>query len=712
MLRKPNLVAFLLVCLLPTLAFSQFYKPATYGNGYDWIRTHEADLNNDGKEDVVTLTEVSTQSGNTYEVVSVLGNGKGGFGAPIASPVTGINNPYLFNFAVGNFTSSGFPDVVFTGSDPVTGVAAIGVMLGQGNGSFGATQVFDAPLASGAAAIVTGDFTGHGNIDIALWANGKLIVFPGKGDGTFSSAITSPAATGSSCLGAADFNKDGKLDLTNGVAVFLGNGNGTFQSAIPVPDGDCNIAIADLNGDGTPDLVTGTITTQFYGIRVHLNPGNGQFDAGTFYNTGYDGGEAIRTADFNGDKATDIAALNPYDNNITVLLNQGNGTFTPSKDKNWLTGARGYDFVAGNFDSDNNSNADLVFVNSFEILSVALGNGDGTFQDAISQNVLGEPGPGYGTYIPADVNNDGKIDLVFNDGVMLGNGDGTFKKMIGFPTGCNATTVGVFSSNGKLDIAGPGTNNTGVAVCMGNGDGTFGSPTIFDSGIAHQFVLAGSFTNSGNVDLAASDQGGISILLGNGNGTFQNGIGTALNSFPAFVLGDFNNDGNLDVAAIDYPNVSVLLGQGNGKFSSPVNTSIPGAYRLYTADMNNDGKLDLVVSNNADYQYSIDIWLGNGSGGFTNSSNTSTKANSPQFLAIADFNLDGNLDIAVSGAPWYMTLLLGDGKGGVTSQTNYLSSSGVVGIFAADFNGDKKPDVVQPTFPKHPTLTTFLNLEK
>jgi hypothetical protein len=704
--RKHYLVAFLFVCLLPSLAFSQFYSPKTYGKGYDWSRLHETDLNNDGKEDVVTLTSIYS-NGYTYYVVAVLGNGKGGFGSPIATQITGINEPA--EFSVGSFTSSGFTGVVFTGTDPVTGVPALGVMLGQGNGSFGTAQVFDTGLTGSIDSIVTGDFTGDGNTDIAVQVgNGTIAVFPGNGNGTFGSPITTTETVASSCLGAADFNNDGKLDLTNGVAVFLGNGNGTFQSAITVPDGDCAIAIADLNGDGAPDLVTGTYGTQFYGIRVHLNPGTGKFTAGTFYNTGYFGGWAIKTADFNGDKATDIAALNLYDQNITVLLNKGNGTFTPSKNLNWNTG-HSYDFVADAFDQDNNSNADLVFTDPYGLLSVALGNGDGTFQDATSQNNV-EPSPGYGTYISADVNNDGKIDLVFNNGVMLGNGNGTFQKIILFPNGCSATTVGVFSSNGKLDIAGPGTNNTGVAVCMGNGDGTFGNPTIFDSGVAHEFVLAGQFTGSGNVDLAASDQGGISILLGNGNGTFQDGIPTALNSFPTFVLGDFNNDGNLDIAAVDYPNVSVLLGQGNGKFSAPVNTAI-SATQLYTADMNNDGKLDLVVAGSTNSQPTIAIWLGNGSGGFTNSSTTTVKGG-VQFLAIADFNLDGNLDVAASAQPWYMLLLTGDGKGGVSSQTNFLSASTIGGVFAADFDGNKAPDVVQFAHPLHPVLVTFLNNEK
>jgi hypothetical protein len=284
-----------------------------------------------------------------------------------------------------------------------------------------------------------------------------------------------------------------------------------------------------------------------------------------------------------------------------------------------------------------------------------------------------------------------------------------------FATGIDPGGIAVadFNGDGLLDAAvTDGTEGT-VTILLGQADGTFKQHGKAISESSAGAIVAADFNNDGKVDLVVADWIGssVTVYLGNGNGTFKKGITSKVNYYASGIaVGDFNNDGNLDIAAVDYPNVSVLLGQGNGKFSAPVNTAI-SATQLYTADMNNDGKLDLVVAGSTNSQPTIAIWLGNGSGGFTNSSTTTVKGG-VQFLAIADFNLDGNLDVAASAQPWYMLLLTGDGKGGVSSQTNFLSASTIGGIFAADFDGNKAPDVVQFAHPLHPVLVAFLNNEK
>jgi hypothetical protein len=698
------IVMTLLLLLFPIAASAQFYQLKTYGASGEGLSTLvKADLNHDGKPDAVGL---SFQGGQTYAVVGMLGDGKGGFLPPKSTLITNLDNAN--NLSVGDFNDDGFPDVVVAGSDPVTGAPSIGIMLGKGDGTFQPTKTYPSGTTYPVSFTVTGAFTGNGKIDVALVApSGGVSVVPGKGNGVFGSPIMTTMSLSSTCLAAADFNKDGKLDLTNGTDVLLGNGDGTFQAPLAVPEGNCGVAIADLNHDGIPDLVTGSSPSDSQAIRVHLGNGTGKFDVGTPYHTGHTAGSVIHAADLTGSGATDIVVLNGGDADFTILLNQGSGTFKIGNTYNG--GDNPFTFFIADLNQADKSQLDLAFL-TIGSIAVAPGNGDGTFQDELAQNDLN---PVQILVTAADVNNDGKADLIFANGVALGNGDGTFQPPIPFPTGCNnITTVGDFNHDGKLDIAGPGAGfqPSGVFVCLGNGDGTFGKAAVYDQSIQHQFVLAGDFNHDGNLDLAASDQGGISILLGKGDGTFRSGIPTAVNAvFPKFALGDFNNDGKLDIAATDTNTVSVLLGKGNGKFSAPVTNSIPGA-PIYAGDMNNDGKLDLVVLT-AGTENAANVWLGNGNGTFKQASSTKT-AGTPHGAVLGDFNLDGNLDVAVDAGPFATQVLLGNGKGGL-KPTKYLSGAGQSPIVTADFNGDHRPDLVVTPFPgNHLKLVVFLNTLK
>src|SRR5579872_3760460 len=98
-----------------------------------------------------------------------------------------------FQLTVGDFNNDGFPDAVVKGTDPVTGAYAVGVMLGNGDGTFKATNVIDIPTAN--TPPVTGDFNNDGKIDIAVGGS-QITVLPGNGNGTFGarSRPTNPLA--------------------------------------------------------------------------------------------------------------------------------------------------------------------------------------------------------------------------------------------------------------------------------------------------------------------------------------------------------------------------------------------------------------------------------------------------------------------------------------------------------------------------------------
>ena len=195
-------------------------------------------------------------------------------------------------------------------------------------------------------------------------------------------------------------------------------------------------------------------------------------------------------------------------------------------------------------------------------------------------------------------------------------------------------------------------------MLLGNGSGGFnpalGSP--FAAGTNPNSVVAGDFNGDGIPDLAVANNGSnnVTVLLGNGYGGF-----TAASDSPfmagsapiSVAVGDFDGHGKRDLAiANNGGGVTVLLGNGSGGFSaasgSPF-TAGSAPYSVAVADFNGDGIPDLVIANSGDNN--ITVLLGNGSGGFTAAAGNPFKAGTnPQSVAVGDFNLDGQPDLAIA----------------------------------------------------------------
>ena len=174
--------------------------------------------------------------------------------------------------------------------------------------------------------VVLADFNGDGKLDMAVadaYTNrqkeGGIAVLLGNGDGTFQPLVQYLSGEGTLYLVSADYNGDGNLDLavtaSNGITVLPGNGDGTFGS--PISSGvsfyNGEMVVADLNGDGIPDIVVGG--------QALL--GNGD---GTFREVGPNlGGLFTAVADFNGDGKLDIAESTSF--GIAIFLGNGDGTF-------------------------------------------------------------------------------------------------------------------------------------------------------------------------------------------------------------------------------------------------------------------------------------------------------------------------------------------------------------------------------------------------
>src|SRR6266403_396332 len=247
-------------------------------------------------------------------------------------------------------------------------------------------------------------------------------------------------------------------------------------------------------------------------------------------------------------------------------------------------------------------------------------------------------------------------------------------------TGMFSMAKGDFNGDGIPDIAvagfacanGSGLPANSIAVYLGKGDGTFKPPVYYSGGPCPYEVVVGRVRgNNAPEDLIVVDGGvgnNVTVLLGNGDGTFQSPITAAsfVGGITAVAVGDLNGDGKPDLAVAAYggsgtqqgilDTVAILLGNGDGTFQPPTfYKSINNPYAIAVGDFNKDGKLDVVLMN----PEGLYLSLGNGDGtflpGYVILEEPTTLIsvnppgpilNGPYSFLVADFNGDGNLDIA------------------------------------------------------------------
>jgi hypothetical protein len=297
---------------------------------------------------------------------------------------------------------------------------------------------------------------------------------------------------------------------------------------------------ADFNGDGRQDLAGSAATA----VAVLLNSGSGGFAARAEFPVGGNM-QDLAAGDFNGDGNVDLAVtINNQQIGLSLLAGNGDGTFDPAVNLPNSAGADSPSIVATDLDGD--ARVDLVIAHSMscyvascvtsELMSVLMGNGDGTFQPAR----LVQVGRGMAKIAVGDFNRDGIKDLaIAGDSSRLyrlyGVGDGTFVQQ---PTitltadtfGVAGTDVDVAAFNGDAIqdlVVVIGTNGSRTAVLIGNPDGTFRAPLILtDANLSiPQHAAVADYNGDGFQDLAVGVADGsfglMNMYNGNGNGTFQ-----------------------------------------------------------------------------------------------------------------------------------------------------------------------------------------------
>lgn len=350
-----------------------------------------------------------------------------------------------------------------------------------------------------------------------------------------------------------------------------------------------------------------------------------------------DGVAGVAAGDFRGIGRNDLAVTHTVDSTVNILLNTGDGTFQPAV--SYPTGAMNPGLViVGDFDGD--GNLDLVVgghdpVSIHSLVSILLGNGDGTFHLARTYDSgVGSRGMTVGDFL-----GNGRLDIAVANfamvdsthtsvGILLNNGDGTFQAPYAIPVlgPVRSVAAGDFTGDGRADLAvadGLGIDGVldpnypaGMTVLLSNGDGTFTtaghylSPATPGDGIINpEYISTADLRNNGITDVIESDYDhNINVFLGNGDGTFQPAVGYDTGAYPRpTAVADLNDDGIPDLVVgnignwNDHPpeagSVAVFLGTGDGTFQDPVQyTPFPYLNVLALADFNGDGLPDLAVT--------------------------------------------------------------------------------------------------------------------
>jgi hypothetical protein len=650
------------------------------------------DFNVDGKLDIAVGMIGSTATG---PVAVLPGDGQGHLGAALytaaAQPSVGA---WL---ATADLNGDGKPDLVVVDPDDLLPHGGAQVYLNNGNGTFTPGQLFFANGSLGAGppeqalSVALADLNGDGCPDAVVTDGfGLGWIYTGNCKGTFTDPAFSHVALGD--IGGAiqliDMNHDGKLDIVtsgvllsvaggigfgevagNLVSVLFGDGAGHFGSG-RVYRGEPSmygLGVGDVNGDGFPDVITANQGSN--SASVFLNDGQGGLGDPQGEPIGYSSGTTnspvspFLFADVDSNGTQDIVVLEvpplyPGSMQITTMLNDGTGTFSPPiqsvawPEDQFPPG----DFVLANF--RNTGRPDL--------LVIGLG-----------------PGP----------------DLYFAPNI----GGGKFgASTLTTPAGASGVlAVGDFNGDGKLDFAALSQNDSSgllspqITIFLGNGDGTFRSGQSISFGDADSnyspILYVGDFNRDGKLDILALTDG-LYEFLGNGDGTFQPAH-ELFSKFGEFALADLNRDGGPDIVAMTdqfgnaatlVPTISVFLGQADGSFQysqtytpyldslrSPIilGVQIPGGpFEALLADFNGDGNPDLAifqVPSEGQVQSFVQILFGNGDGTFTPDYVASplNKVYVPQFAV--DINGDGLADLieldnytssfnvvkSVSGAP-------------------------------------------------------------
>ena len=604
------------------------------------------DFDHDGHLDVVTVNQGSD------DVSVLLGAGDGTLGVATSFGVG--SGPTAL--AVADLDGDGDPDLVTingTGGD-------LSVLRNLGTGRFAPEQRLTAGLDP--TALVVARVNGDQAPDLVVSNQGSLdlSVLLGNGDATFQAEQrTGPGSLFTIGMVAGDVTGDGVVDLVVtgiGASVLPGDGQGGFTQEVPVPlpqgvtTTGLTIDLVDLNGDHVPDLVLGLIDGT---VGALLGNGTGGFAAVQTVGAG-----AIvfgaTVADVDGDGTLDLVTRDAVD--VTVLRGQGDGSFAGPQVVAPTLAVSG--LVEGEVSGD--ALPDVIVASPDGTVNVFRNTGTGTLDAPQSFDAGGADDAPLALAV-ADLDRDGRADVVASTAgggvaVLRGRSTGGLEAPTRFDASADAdatdgqgVAIADLDGDGRLDVVRTIFATKEVAVLRGNGDGTLAVVHRFTVGDGPLAVAIGDLDGDGIPDVVTGNKNGgdVSVLRGLGDATFAPERREAVGAFGATTLmvTDVDGDGVRDLVAATLAGIVVRPGTGGGMLG-PVQLLLPGTFTndLAFVDVDGDGRRDLVTAN---LSGSVSVALRSATNVFGPARRFAAAVAS--HLIVVDLNGDGKADLVTAG---------------------------------------------------------------
>ncbi|HUR29648.1 MAG TPA: VCBS repeat-containing protein [Planctomycetota bacterium] len=599
------------------------------------------------------------------------GNGDGTFQAPIA--IAGIND-LCWSIVLVELEGDADLDAVIV--LPVS--KRIAVIFGDGLGGFGLPTFYATPPSDQPYEVAVERFDSDGVRDIVVTQGGlaPALFFHGTGGGAFAPVASIPLPTnGATLISPADFDADGKLDFalasTQELSIMRGDGLGGFVRVHAVALGNSakQIAVGDLDRDGRPDVVAVGFRGQIVSVR---NRGANTFDSPRAF-AGPNEATSLALADFNLDGALD--AVIGSAGAVTYVAGDGHGGLRMPEFQldGYTQSSVNPRLRTGRVDGD--ALSDVVTCAPGPRLVTRLADGAGGL------------GPKVATTVPwmvtslrlADFDNDGKRDAALSGigslAIARGAGDGSFPAISTAASGFNFSSfdVGELTSDGNQDVVigeyatsptPPFTPfGTRLRIVRGNGAGGFGAPIDVFTGKPASIVLAGDLDGQFTDDMVAFlvNPPSALVAVSQGGGAFALQPLSISFAVTAASFADVNGDTRLDLLVTSSSGVSWYPGNGNGTFGGQIATPITNGHKIAAGDFDGDGVLDLATMTNV--LPTLEVFHGDGFGGFTSMCESVAGSYSAESFAALDLDGDGYDELAV-GHP--------DVLSGVTVHTNQI----------------------------------------